>query len=64
MSHSSTGKYYLCDAAYTNTRGFMAPYHNTRYWIGDFQRTRPLTSKDTIMNMHNLEMLLNVLTVY
>ncbi|KAL7593145.1 hypothetical protein Lser_V15G34059 [Lactuca serriola] len=23
-------KYYLCDAAYTNTRGFMAPYRNTR----------------------------------
>ncbi|GAV77010.1 DDE_4 domain-containing protein, partial [Cephalotus follicularis] len=26
-----TSKYYLCDAAYTNTRGFMAPYHNVRY---------------------------------
>ncbi|XP_024962073.1 uncharacterized protein LOC112502416 [Cynara cardunculus var. scolymus] len=23
-------KYYLYDAAYTNTRGFMTPYHNTR----------------------------------
>ncbi|CAH1423214.1 unnamed protein product [Lactuca virosa] len=24
-------KYYLCDSAYTNTRGFMAPYRNTRW---------------------------------
>ncbi|GJU24604.1 putative nuclease HARBI1 [Tanacetum coccineum] len=23
-------KYYLCDAAYANTRGFLAPYRNTR----------------------------------
>lgn len=23
-------KYYLCDAAYTHTRGFMAPYRNVR----------------------------------
>ncbi|KAL8091528.1 hypothetical protein AgCh_033957 [Apium graveolens] len=23
-------KYYLCDAAYTNTRGFMTPFRNTR----------------------------------
>ncbi|XP_023752711.1 uncharacterized protein LOC111901074 [Lactuca sativa] len=29
-------KYYLCDAAYTNTRGFMAPYRITRYWLSDF----------------------------
>lgn len=24
-------KYYLCDAAYAHTRGFMAPYRNIRY---------------------------------
>ncbi|XP_071729146.1 uncharacterized protein [Rutidosis leptorrhynchoides] len=29
-------KYYLCDAAYANTRGFLAPYLNTRYWLADF----------------------------
>ncbi|GAV83605.1 DDE_4 domain-containing protein [Cephalotus follicularis] len=26
-------KYYLCDVAYTNTRVFMAPYRNVRYWL-------------------------------
>ncbi|XP_024969621.1 uncharacterized protein LOC112508984 [Cynara cardunculus var. scolymus] len=28
-------KYYLCDAAYANTRGFMTPYRNTRCNIHD-----------------------------
>ncbi|KAJ9556578.1 hypothetical protein OSB04_011192 [Centaurea solstitialis] len=31
-------KYYLCDAAYANTHGFMTPYRNTRYWLADFRR--------------------------
>lgn len=26
-------KYYLCDAAYTHTKGFMTPYRNTRYLL-------------------------------
>nr|GEX24102.1 hypothetical protein [Tanacetum cinerariifolium] len=30
-------KYYLCDAAYAHTGGFMAPYRNVRYWLGDFR---------------------------
>ncbi|GAV75064.1 LOW QUALITY PROTEIN: DDE_4 domain-containing protein, partial [Cephalotus follicularis] len=38
-------KYYLCDAAYTNTRGFMAPYRNIRYWLGDFRRRRAMTKE-------------------
>ena len=33
---SITYKYYLCDAAYANNRGFLAPYRNTRYWLADF----------------------------
>nr|GEV69071.1 hypothetical protein [Tanacetum cinerariifolium] len=39
-------KYYLCDAAYAHTRGFMAPYRNVRYWLGDFRRRRPLDVED------------------
>ncbi|KAJ9561707.1 hypothetical protein OSB04_006867, partial [Centaurea solstitialis] len=38
-------KYYLWDAAYANTRGFMTPYRNTRYWLADFRRQRALTKK-------------------
>ncbi|XP_026384983.1 uncharacterized protein LOC113280586 [Papaver somniferum] len=29
-------KYYLCDAAYFHTKGFMCLYRNIRYWIGDY----------------------------
>ncbi|XP_052619625.1 uncharacterized protein LOC128125995 [Lactuca sativa] len=45
-------KYYLCDVAYTNTRGFMAPYRNTRYWLADFRRGRPLTREERFNNAH------------
>ena len=45
-------KYYLCDAAYTNTRGFMAPYRNTRYWLADFRRQRALTKEERFNHAH------------
>ncbi|XP_071708135.1 uncharacterized protein [Rutidosis leptorrhynchoides] len=45
-------KYYLCDAAYTNARGFLAPYRNTRYWLADFRRRRALTSKEKFNHGH------------
>ncbi|XP_023767986.1 uncharacterized protein LOC111916555 [Lactuca sativa] len=45
-------KYYLCDAAYTNTRGFMAPYSNTRYWLSDYRRRRPLTKEEKFNHVH------------
>nr|KAJ0186063.1 hypothetical protein LSAT_V11C900484660 [Lactuca sativa] len=45
-------KYYLCDAAYTHTRGFMAPYRNVRYWLGDFHRRRALTNKEKFNHSH------------
>ncbi|GAV71764.1 LOW QUALITY PROTEIN: DDE_4 domain-containing protein, partial [Cephalotus follicularis] len=38
-------KYYLCDAADTNT-GFMAPYINVRYWLGDFRCKRAITKEE------------------
>ena len=45
-------KYYLCDAAYTNTRGFMAPYRGTRYWISNFRTQRPITKEEKFNHAH------------
>ncbi|XP_076896251.1 uncharacterized protein LOC143549161 [Bidens hawaiensis] len=45
-------KYYLCDVAYAHTRGFMAPYRNVRYWLGDFRRRRALTDKEKFNHAH------------
>ncbi|KAJ9546523.1 hypothetical protein OSB04_019066 [Centaurea solstitialis] len=45
-------KYYLCDAAYANTRGFMTPYRNTRYWLADFRRQRALTKQEKFNHAH------------
>ncbi|XP_024962168.1 uncharacterized protein LOC112502491 [Cynara cardunculus var. scolymus] len=45
-------KYYLCDVAYTNARGFLAPYRNTRYWLADFRRRRALTKEERFNHAH------------
>ncbi|VFQ70968.1 unnamed protein product [Cuscuta campestris] len=45
-------KYYLCDAAYTNTPGFMTPYRGTRYWLADFRRQRALTKEERFNHAH------------
>ncbi|XP_052625019.1 uncharacterized protein LOC128132471 [Lactuca sativa] len=45
-------KYYLCDAAYAHTRGFMAPYRNVRYWLGDFRQRHALTNKEKFNHGH------------
>ncbi|KAJ9564195.1 hypothetical protein OSB04_000161 [Centaurea solstitialis] len=45
-------KYYLCDAAYANARGFLAPYRNTRYWLADFRRRRALTKEEKFNHAH------------
>ncbi|XP_024959029.1 uncharacterized protein LOC112500004 [Cynara cardunculus var. scolymus] len=45
-------KYYLCDAAYANARGFLAPYRNTRYWLADFRRRRALTKEERFNHAH------------
>ncbi|XP_070057265.1 uncharacterized protein [Nicotiana tomentosiformis] len=41
-----TDKYYLCDAEYPNTRGFLAPYRNIRYWLGDYHRRRAINKEE------------------
>ncbi|KAL6554053.1 hypothetical protein OROMI_019726 [Orobanche minor] len=45
-------QYYLCDAAYANARGFLAPYRNTRYWLADFRRRRALTKEEKFNHAH------------
>ncbi|KAI3734087.1 hypothetical protein L6452_13548 [Arctium lappa] len=45
-------KYYLCDAAYSNARGFLAPYRNTRYWLADFRRRRALSKEERFNHAH------------
>ncbi|XP_074327629.1 uncharacterized protein LOC141665545 [Apium graveolens] len=45
-------KSYLCDVAYTNTRGFMTPFRNTRYWASDFNGRRPLTRQEKFNHAH------------
>ncbi|XP_076889159.1 uncharacterized protein LOC143539846 [Bidens hawaiensis] len=45
-------KYYLCDAAYAHTRGFMAPYRNVSYLLRDFRRRRALTNKEKFNHAH------------
>ncbi|XP_076936901.1 uncharacterized protein LOC143604248 [Bidens hawaiensis] len=49
---SSSEKYYLCDAAYAHIRGFVAPYRNVRYWLGDFRRKCVLTNKAKFNHAH------------
>ncbi|KAL6321303.1 hypothetical protein AAG906_016337 [Vitis piasezkii] len=43
-------KYYLVDATYTHTRGFMAPYRNVRYWLSDFRSGGKAVGKEEIFN--------------
>ncbi|GKB35238.1 putative nuclease HARBI1 [Tanacetum coccineum] len=45
-------KYYLCDTAYAHTRGFMTPYRNVRYLLGDIRRRRALNSKEKFNHSH------------
>ena len=35
-----------------HTRGFMAPYRNVRYWLGDFRRRRAMNSKEKFNHAH------------
>lgn len=45
-------KYFLCDAAYTNTRGFLTPYRNTRYCLADFRQDQALSKKERFNHAH------------
>lgn len=45
-----TDKYYFYDAAYTHSCGFMAPFHNVRYWLADSQIGACLRIKEDLRN--------------
>ncbi|KAH7863879.1 hypothetical protein Vadar_022989 [Vaccinium darrowii] len=45
------GRYFLCDAAYSHTRGFMTPYRNVRYWLSDFRNGRRPRNKEERFNL-------------
>ncbi|CAN1173345.1 Putative nuclease HARBI1 [Linum perenne] len=46
------GSYYLCDAGYTNARGFLTPYRAQRYHLTEWGRNRPRT-KEEMYNMRH-----------
>ncbi|XP_060966886.1 uncharacterized protein LOC133035128 [Cannabis sativa] len=45
-------KYYLCDAAYPCSRRFLPPYHNVRYWLGDYRRRCAVTKEEKFNHAH------------
>ncbi|CAN1152981.1 hypothetical protein LINPERHAP2_LOCUS19093 [Linum perenne] len=46
------GSYYLCDAGYTNARGFLTPYRAQPYYLTEWGRNRPRT-KEEMYNMRH-----------
>ena len=48
---SFSEKYYLMDAAYTHTRGFMTPYRNVCYWLSDFRSGGKAVGREEIFNL-------------
>ncbi|CAN1162250.1 Putative nuclease HARBI1 [Linum perenne] len=47
------GMYYLCDAGYTNARGFLAPLRGQRYHLNDWGRNRPRTKEENYNMRHS-----------
>ncbi|KAK3204567.1 hypothetical protein Dsin_018613 [Dipteronia sinensis] len=43
-------KYYLVDAAYTHTKGFMAPFYHVCYWLNDFSSGGRARGREEIFN--------------
>ncbi|KAI5018835.1 hypothetical protein ZWY2020_043723 [Hordeum vulgare] len=46
-------QYYLVDAGYTNTRGFLAPYRGQRYHLGGWTPQNPPRSAEGYFNMRH-----------
>ena len=48
------GKYYLVDAGYQQTEGYLGPYRGIKYHLPDFQRGgRPKGLKETFNRWHS-----------
>ncbi|CAN1845074.1 Putative nuclease HARBI1 [Linum perenne] len=48
-----TGKYYLCDAGYTNARGFLAPYRGQRYHLQEWGANCSRTAEEYFNMKHS-----------
>ncbi|XP_058102225.1 uncharacterized protein LOC131246287 [Magnolia sinica] len=46
------GKYYLVDAGFPNTPGFLAPYRGVRYHLKEFKQGCLLRDKEELFNLH------------
>ncbi|CAN1305147.1 Protein ALP1-like [Linum perenne] len=49
----AVGKYYLCDAGYTNAKGFLAPYRGQRYHLTEWGGNRPRTAEEYFNMKHS-----------
>ncbi|XP_030479325.1 uncharacterized protein LOC115696571 [Cannabis sativa] len=48
------GKYYVVDAGYANTKGFLAPYRGTRYHLREWSQTQaPQTTRELFNLRHS-----------
>ncbi|CAN1825503.1 Putative nuclease HARBI1 [Linum perenne] len=47
------GNYYLCDAGYTNARGFLTPYRGQRYHLTEWGNRRPRIKEEMYNKKHS-----------
>ncbi|CAN1154242.1 Putative nuclease HARBI1 [Linum perenne] len=47
------GNYYLCDAGYTNARGFLTPFRGQRYHLTEWNGSRRPRSREEMYNMRH-----------
>ncbi|XP_030479340.1 uncharacterized protein LOC115696587 [Cannabis sativa] len=50
------GKYYVVDAGYANTKGFLAPYHGTRYHLREWSQTQAPQTARELFNLRHLKL--------
>ncbi|RWR90741.1 putative nuclease HARBI1 [Cinnamomum micranthum f. kanehirae] len=48
-----TGKFYLVDGGYANTRGFVAPYRDIRYHLKEWSTTQALQTPQELFNLRH-----------
>ncbi|CAN0881594.1 Protein ALP1-like, partial [Linum grandiflorum] len=53
LSFYYTGTYYLCDADYTNAKGFLAPYRGQRYHLSEWGSNRPHSAEEYFNMKHS-----------
>ena len=43
----------MVNAAYTHTKGFMAPFHHVRYWLNDFRSGGRARGREEMFNHYH-----------